>query len=819
MHIFILMKLLLIIFFYFFTKNLIGQVKTNLPTKITTAPKIDGKPDDAIWKNINAITDFQKSFPNFGTVPSEKTEVKIAYDNNAIFILAKMYCNLKTVKKQLTQRDVIEFQNADNFTIGLDTYQDRQNAFNFTVTAAGVQGDARVSNGKTDKSWDAVWMSAVSISNEAWFAEIKIPYSAIRFAKKTSQNWGLQLTRFIRIGNETNTWSPQNPNKDGTVNQWGNLNNLENIIPPLRLSFLPYISGGIRNSPTNNGRKTESLTSGGMDVKWGINESFTVDMTLVPDFAQVQSDNVYLNLTPFQVKFDDYRSFFTEGTELFNKAGLFYSRRIGAQPTGVYDVLNFANSNVNYNIEKNPGITRLINATKISGRTKNNLGIGIFNAVTAQMNAVLKNKTSGKDTTIITEPLTNYNVLVLDKSLKNRSSITLTNTNALRKDNSRNANVTAMDLNLFDKQNKYNWGSTLRYSNIWGKLQKYDGYTVGTSAGKVSGKLQYRANFTIESDTYDPNDVGFILNNNSVEYGGSTSYNYNQPTKKYLRHSYNFNVNNVYLYKPFQWQELGVNAGSFFLFKNFWDLQIHLHTRPIAYKDFFESRTPNVVLNRFSYAYLGISGSSDSRKKLFTSYSFGGAESAKVKNDAYYNVNIHLRYRFSTKLQTSFDFENSLDKGQWGFSHRDSVSTLNLNYNDPIIAFRRLQTSNLIFLTRYNFTPRMNWNLRLRHNWTYVTNRSFHKLKNDGTWNNIAFVPNKNKNFNVFNIDMFYTWDFKWGSRLTFSWKNALGNNVALNPYTYNKFNQNINAMFNNPHSNEVSLKLVYFLDYLDLKK
>jgi len=153
---------------------------------------------------------------------------------------------------------------------------------------------------------------------------------------------------------------------DGTVNQWGDLNGLLNIVPPLRLSFLPYLSGGVKNTPTDNGTITEYLKSGGMDVKYGINESFTLDMTLIPDFAQVRSDNTFLNLTPFQVRYEDFRPFFTEGTELFNKAGLFYSRRIGAQPAGVYDVLDFASMNPDYKIVKNPGITRLYNATKFS---------------------------------------------------------------------------------------------------------------------------------------------------------------------------------------------------------------------------------------------------------------------------------------------------------------------------------------------------------------------------------------------------------------------------------------------------------------------
>ena len=213
-------------------------------------------------------------------------------------------------------------------------------------------------------------------------------------------------------------------------------------------------------------------------------------MTLVPDFAQVQSDNVFLNLSPFQIKFDDYRPFFTEGTELFNKAGLFYSRRIGNAPGGVNKVLNKYGNSSTYKIDKNPGITRLYNATKLSGRTKNNLGIGFFNAVTAPMHANLTNLNTGADSSILTEPLTNYNIIVFDQALKNRSYLTFTNTNVLRKGNTRNANVTGVDISLFDKKNEYNLNVAARYSSIWGNIEKYNGFKTDLSASKISGKVQ-----------------------------------------------------------------------------------------------------------------------------------------------------------------------------------------------------------------------------------------------------------------------------------------------------------------------------------------
>jgi hypothetical protein len=814
------MRYLLLLILICFHKFSICQVKNYEPLKISGTIKIDGRGQESLWSSVPAITDFIISSPDFGKQPAKTTEVKIAYNNEAVFVLATMYESSKNIRRQLTQRDGSERQDCDIFTIGLDPYLDKQNGFIFQVTAAGVQGDARQSSANgTDRSWDAVWESAVNIEADKWIVEMKIPFSALRFAKKDLQNWGLQLTRFVRNNNENDTWSPQNPNKDGTINQWGELTNLTNITPPLRLSFLPYISGGLRQSPTVNGKNTtEYLKSGGMDVKYGINESFTLDVTLIPDFAQVQSDNIFLNLSPFQVKFDDYRPFFTEGTELFNKAGLFYSRRISAEPMGSGRVLNFAKNNTQYSIDKNPGITRLYNATKLSGRTKHNLGIGVFNAITKPMEAILTNNISSFDSTILTEPLTNYNVLVLDQSLKNRSSVTLTNTNVTRKGNTRNANVTGLDLSMFDRANNYNLKASAKYSNISGSLGSYNGYKTELSGGKISGKWRWNSGINIESDKYDPNDLGFLQNNNSFEHYGGVGLNYNNPTKKYLSHSYSLNYNNSYLYKPFKWTSIELSGSAFFLFKNFWDANFKLSTRPVRFNDFFEARTPGLKLNRFAYVFFGTGGSSDSRKKLFGGWFIGGAES-KVKDDAYLTLRLNSRYRFNDKFQLNASFERTVDRGQWGFSHRDTVSTLVNGYKDPIIAFRMIKTNNLIVGGQYNFTARMNTTIRLRHNWTNIINRTFHKLNADGNWSDFPFADGRNRNFNVFNIDMFYTWDFKWGSRLTFSWKNALGSNVSLNPYSNYNYSKNFVAVFNNPHSNEFSVKIVYYLDYLNLKR
>lgn len=792
-----------------------AQTKHLPAVKIDQPIRIDGNLDDPAWQNIEAVGDFITSNPVFGKPSTHKTLVKIAYDNTAVYVGAYLYDNPANIRRQITPRDVITQQDADYFVVGFDTYHDKQNAFVFRITAAGTQGDAKESQGGGvfDQSWDAVWESKTSIKSDGWVVEIKIPFSAIRFSKNPLQDWGLNFARFIRKENENSIWSPVDPNLNGDVNQWGVWEGLKNIDPPLRLSFLPYLSGGMRVYPTNTSNVTEYPKSGGMDVKYGINESFTLDMTLVPDFAQVQSDNLYLNLSPFEIKFEEFRPFFTEGTELFNKAGLFYSRRVGAMPSGASSVLTKYGSDTAYRILKNPGITRLYNATKFSGRNKNKLGIGIFNAVTAPMYAKIERVATGVDSSILTEPLTNYNIIVFDQALKHRSYIGFTNTNVLRKGNSRNANVSSLDMAFYDKRNLYNFSLSGKYSVIWGNTVNKNGANFIASGGKISGKLQYNTAVNLKTDNYDPNDMGYLQNNNSFVHTAAISLSYLKPTRHFLNHTFRLNYSSNYLYKPFMWGNTQITGTASFLFHNFWDATVNLTYNPWWYNDYFINSTiyNGYFLKRTPYVYLNTNGSTDSRKKAYFSWAIGGAE-GPLPNDPYWNMSASLRYRFNNKLLVSASYSVVQDKGNWGWAFMNNPD------GSPVISERNVKTNTAVYTAQYSFSSRMNWNVRVRHYWSLLHNTGFFNLKPDGYWNEVAFVPGQDLNYNTFNVDMFYTWDFLPGSRLTISWKNALGGNVAIDPYKNISYFRNFGEVLNNPHSNEVTVKVVYFIDYLSLK-
>ncbi|MFL5774558.1 MAG: DUF5916 domain-containing protein [Flavisolibacter sp.] len=820
-----------------------GQAKTLNAVKASHPPKIDGNINDEVWQEAPLATNFVQNFPTYGATPVANTTVRILYDDDAIYVAAYLYDDPSLIRKQITARDAEQGQNVDYFSVFLDTYNDKQNGFQFLVTSANVQTDVKIGSAIGfgfgdfgDRTWDAVWESQVQHLSDGWTVEMKIPYISIRFSKKEIQTWGLQFLRFFRRTNESDYWNPVNPEVNGFTNQFGTYVDLRNIQPPLRLSFSPYLSGGVRVNPEGSNIKTEWLRNGGMDVKYGVNESFTLDATLIPDFGQVVSDNIVNNLSPFEVRFKENRPFFTEGTELFNKSGLFYSRRIGGIPAGYNAIDQLIALNPSYEVIKNPSVTQLYNGIKFSGRTKKKLGIGIFNAVTAPMKAKISETSINKDTLILTEPMSNYNIIVLDQALRGQSSVTFTNTNVIREGEYRDANVSAFDWALYTKDNNYRVAGTARYSKIFGYtpysgneinliydtvtrngikyVNPYSGYNTSLEFGKVGGRLQYFIRNEITSNTYDPNDLGFILTANQVIYEGGISYNQFTPTRNFITYRYSFDVSTQYLYKPYRFSEVEMNASALWVFKNFWDVTLSVNTYPLDQHDYFELRTPGKFLVRPSEITFGLEGSSDSRKRLFFNYE--GNYGLRSAPDNGYNFFLFgLRYRFSDKFTMSTTYSRQYENNQRGYAF------LRESNGDPIAGYRNFTESASIVSAIYNFTPRLNLTVRNRHYWNRVHyNRFFNVLDNgDLVEKPASFQPGIDENFNTFNLDAFLTWDFRLGSRVIFGWKNWLGDPNSVDGFTYRNYTENLGQAMKNSHGNELTLKVIYFLDYNQLRK
>ena len=798
-----------------------SQPKTLSAVKTVQAPQIDGRLDEAVWQAAPVANGFIQNFPSYGSPASASTEVRILYDNSAIYIGAWLHDDPALIRNQLTARDGEQLQDADFFSVFFDTYNDEQNGFQFLVTPSNVQTDARINptvrlgyGEYGDKTWDAVWQSQTAIVSDGWLVEMKIPYLSLRFARKESQTWGLQLLRFTRRNNEKSFWNAVDPNLSGFVNQFGKYGSLQDIRPPLRLSFSPYLSAGVRLNPQGSRLSTEWLRSGGMDVKYGINESFTLDATLIPDFGQVISDNVVNNLTPYEVRFQENRQFFTEGTELFNKAGLFYSRRVGAVPTGYPVIENVAENDPNLEIVKNPQTTQLYNAIKFSGRTKKKLGIGIFNALSAPMHAITRNKITGEKTKYETEPMTNYNIIVLDQALRGRSYVTFTNTNVQRGNNGRDANVTALDYSLYDRSNTYNIKGTARYSKVFTK-NSFDGFNARLFLGKVSGPIQYYTQTEVKSDQYNPRDLGFLMTSNESIYTGRISYNQYKPTRNFLSYTYRLDLDYRRLYRPNLFNYFQVSASGSWVLKNFWDVNLTAGYLPDQHDYFLLGAPFSHFARRPSYGYVSLLGGTDNRKRLYLNYELLIADFFKVRNKSYLIFDAGLRYRFSNKLTMELSGRHESETDYIVYAGQE-------DNGDPIIGFVDFKDITSVLSGIYNFSPRTNLTLRARHYWSNVPYNRFANV--DGKGNAIFRdpslpAPDLNSNVNIFNLDAFFTWDFRLGSRVILGWKNWLGDENSVDGISNKTYFANFGKMLNAFHGNEFTIRFVYFLDYNQLKK
>lgn len=793
-----------------------------LPAKRTTqSVKIDGLINDDAWKDAAMLTDLVEFRPKIGAKEAYETRTVayLMYNDEGIYFGGHCYERTKdSIATELAGRD--GFGTNDYIGLIFDTYYDKLNGFEYFITPLGEQWDAKMSpntNGNSeDFSWNAVWQSGAVIHDNGWSFEMFIPYAAIRFGKKDVQNWGLNITRRRRKTEQQFTWNPIDPNVNGFLTQEGIWTGISDIKPPLRLQFSPYFSVYANHFPANQSGISNwtSQVNGGMDVKYGINQAFTLDATLIPDFGQVQSDNRVLNLTPFDVQFNEQRTFFTEGTELFGKGGLFYSRRLGVEP--VYWNNPYINLQPGEEVISNPQEAKLINASKISGRTQKGLGIGILNGLTKPRTAVIENSNTKEQRSVMTEPLTNYNVLVLDQTMKNNSSISLVNTNVWRSGSAYDANVTAALFDLNDKKNMWNAGGKVAVSNLigYGENGKTEtGYSQQLYFGKTSGRFNFNIWQELANTRYTHRDLGFFTNNNYVDQGLWAGYKWVEPKSFYNRISINTNWRYSKLLTPIgditqQYQDANINFNINIQTKKLWWLG-SFSNMMFRGNDFYEPRREGWFFRRgASLVFGGWVESNDAKKYSFSTEVFTRTF-FNFYNGFSYQLALRQNYRFNNKLTISHRVNTNPLFNNIGFAFVPGGTDINF-------ARRKRNTVENILFVKYSFTNKMGLTFRARHYLSTVRNKEFYVLQKDGSLASSAFINGADQNFNLFNIDMVYTWQFAPGSFINVVWKDAAQHftrNVEDN--YFKNFGQTIES----DQNNNISFKIIYFLDYLQLKK
>jgi len=381
--------------------------------------RVDGRLDEAAWAAAQPATGFRQQSPHDGDPATERTEVRILYDDDAVYVGARMFDSEPSrIVARLGRRDA--GTQSDLFEVDFDSYHDHRTSFQFYVNPLGVKQDRVASNDFAggDDAWDPVWDAATQRDSQGWTAEIRIPLSQLRFPNRPTQVWGVNFFRYIQRKAESDLWSYFAQTDQGYASFFGHVLGLAGLPQPRRLEVLPYAAGmeersatGAPGNPFDDGSRETGRV--GVDLKYGLTSNLTLNATVNPDFGQVEADPAEVNLTAYETYFSERRPFFVEGADIFsgtspgfinvNGPRFLYSRRIGRAPQGAPEDHGpgaFTDA---------PTATTILGAAKLSGRTAGGWSLGVLEAVTARENA--RTDSAGVSFRDEVEPLTNYAVV------------------------------------------------------------------------------------------------------------------------------------------------------------------------------------------------------------------------------------------------------------------------------------------------------------------------------------------------------------------------------------------------------------------------
>jgi len=404
---------------------------------ITERPVIDGKLDDECWKSGTWAGDYTQRMPDEGAKPSWPTVFNIQYDDKHIYVAFRGYDGEPEKINLLS--GIRDEQVGDMMGITFDSYRDYRTGFEFTMTAWGQKSDLILFNPMDwDFNWDPVWKGKTGLEDSAWVAEMEIPLSQLRYSREKEQVWGMHTWRWISRLQEESNWEIQSKTGPGMLYNFGELRGISGLKKSRRLEVMPFVFGDLKTlqeEPGNPFTEKGRVWGGnmGLDAKIGVSSNFTIDLTVNPDFGQVESDPSVMNLTAFETFYEEKRPFFLEGLTIFDydfdQTDLFYSRRIGHSPSrtiSMGDTL-FINS---------PDKTSIISAAKFSGTTAKSLSVGLIQSLTAGEYARISDQ-YGKEQTAMVEPMTNYLIARVQKGYHEGNTVIggmLTSTNRFIED-------------------------------------------------------------------------------------------------------------------------------------------------------------------------------------------------------------------------------------------------------------------------------------------------------------------------------------------------------------------------------------------------
>ena len=653
-------------------------------------PEIDGTINEDVWEMAEWSGDFIERDPDENTPPSEQSKFKIVYDQKYLYVAYRCYdSNPSKIERRLSRRDGFS---GDRITIIIDSYHDKRTAFSFTITAAGVKGDEFVSqNGDNwDDSWNPIWYTASSVDNEGWTAEVKIPFSQLKFGKAKEQIWGLQISRLFFREQERSNWQRVPLDAPGFVSEFGELHGLIDIEPQSQLEIQPFTVNQSDVYPAEDGNPfrdgNDFKLNGGLDAKIGITNDLTLDLTVNPDFGQVEADPGAIALDGFQIFFREQRPFFVENKNIFDyqfanrNDNVFYSRRIGRSPQGFPDTGDgeFVDQPIN---------TTILGAAKFSGKTKNGWSIGLLESVTGKMYAEIDN--NGERRKELVEPFTNYLVTRLQKDFNERNTFVggiFTATNRKLEDNleflRKSAYTGGIDFRHNWKNREYYLEGNMILSRVTGSeeaitntqrslthlFQRTDaGHvavdTTRTSLTGTGGKLEfgkagggnwrYDTGVIWRSPELELNDVGFLRQTDEIIQFANARYLFLKPTDLYRR--MNFNVEQFTTYDfDGNYNRIQYQLEGFINYQNNWWTESGFGHKPRIFSNTVLRGGPRWRWSDENFFYL-FSGS-DQRKKFNVTLGYV-TSAAKEDNFAFNRYVVRMRYQPFNAFNLSLEAE------------------------------------------------------------------------------------------------------------------------------------------------------------------
>jgi hypothetical protein len=694
---------MLIVLSGFFTPSFSKQDTTYAKKTYTLAetqltPDIDGSLNEEAWNAVPWEGDFQMHEPYDDRAPTQETRFKVMYDKDHLYVGIRAFDTAPdSIVSRLTRRDEID---GDMVAFLFDSYHDLQTGFVFLISVAGSKADFYMSDngGTEDPTWDAIWWAKTQIDDQGWTAEVKIPFTQLRFDKSSGGVWGFQVAREIYRNNETDFWQPLSREAPGFVHLMGQIDGLSHIDPKKQAEIAPYVVAGsewFEEEPENPYRADgyKRYLNAGVDAKIGITNNFTLDLTVNPDFGQVEADPSQVNLTAFETFFEEKRPFFIEGKNIFDynlgmhgRNNLFYSRRIGRRPQHYPDMEEGEYTDI-------PQATKILGAAKITGKTKNGLSVGIMESLATKETAVIKN---GQERSETVEPLTNYFAGTVSKEFNKGNTILggmVTSARRFTDEAQLNFLHTSalsggIDFQQYFADRSYNLSISAYGSQVKGSeealirtqqspvhyFQRPDaehltldstrtslsGYGANLSFAKTSGRFNFGGFANFNGPGLELNDLGFLSNTDEILQVLWAGYSFNEPFS--IFRSAHLNVNQYNLFDFGGAHHLsGFNVSGFGQFTNLWEASFHWDTDTDMISNTFLRGGPSMMLPGTSSASLSMA--TNSRKKL--SFEVDGfMNKGREKSSSMYGIELEVTYKPISNLSLAIFPEFSVQQSQ-----------------------------------------------------------------------------------------------------------------------------------------------------------